>query len=196
MQELRNRGVADIDDSALARALYSSDASLYRVVPQVVARPRHTDELLAILDASRATGVPVTMRGAGTSIAGNAVGPGIVVDTVRHLGEVLSIDPEARTAVVQPGVVHANLQRAAAPHGLRFGPDPSTHPRCTIGGMIGNNACGSRALGYGRTVDNVAALSVAFGTGEVAELGASAAGVSRLVAGAPRTSTTSRGQVP
>ena len=117
--------------------------------------PRHADELAAILDVARATGVPVTMRGAGTSIAGNAVGPGIVVDTVKHLNRVLSIDPEARTAVVQPGVVHADLQRAAAPHGLRFGPDPSTHTRCTIGGMIGNNACGSRALGYGRTADNV-----------------------------------------
>jgi FAD/FMN-containing dehydrogenase/Fe-S oxidoreductase len=165
--ELRRRGVTDVDDSPLTRALYSSDASLYRVVPQVVARPRSTDEVIAVLDASLTLGVPVTMRGAGTSIAGNAVGPGIVVDTVRHLGNVLSIDPEARTAVVQPGTVHANLQRAAAAYGLRFGPDPSTHPRCTIGGMIGNNACGSRALGYGRTSDNVEGLKVALGTGEV-----------------------------
>ena len=105
------------------------------------------------------------MRGAGTSIAGNAVGTGIVVDTLKHLNQVVSIDAEARTAVVQPGVVHADLQRAAAPYGLRFGPDPSTHTRCTIGGMIGNNACGSRALGYGRTVDNVVALDVAYGPG-------------------------------
>ncbi|NYD43372.1 FAD/FMN-containing dehydrogenase/Fe-S oxidoreductase [Nocardioides panaciterrulae] len=165
--ELRARGVADVDDSTLTRALYSSDASLYRVVPQAVARPRHRDELLAILDVARSTGVPVTMRGAGTSIAGNAVGPGLVVDTLRHLNRVLEIDPESRTARVQPGVVHADLQRAVTPHGLRFGPDPSTHTRCTIGGMIGNNACGSRALGYGRTADNVTGLDVAFGTGEV-----------------------------
>ncbi len=176
--ELRKRGVDDVDDSTLARALYSSDASLYRVVPMLVARPRHPDELLAILDVSRNTDVPLTMRGAGTSIAGNAVGPGIVVDTVRHLRDVVSVDPEARTAVVQSGVVHANLQRAVAPHGLRFGPDPSTHPRCTIGGMIGNNACGSRALGYGRTADNVEAMRVAFGTGDVVTLGASLAEVS------------------
>ncbi|HEX5088479.1 MAG TPA: FAD-binding and (Fe-S)-binding domain-containing protein [Nocardioides sp.] len=165
LQELRKRGVTDVDDSVLTRALYSSDASLYRVVPQVVARPRAGDDLEAILDVASATGVPVTMRGAGTSIAGNAVGPGIVVDTVRHLNRVLAIDPEARTATVLPGVVHAELQRAAAPHGLRFGPDPSTHTRCTIGGMIGNNACGSRALGYGRTVDNVVSLNVAWGPG-------------------------------
>ncbi|HCB07122.1 MAG TPA: FAD-binding oxidoreductase, partial [Nocardioides bacterium] len=163
--ELQRRGVSDVDDSVLTRALYSSDASLYRVVPQVVVRPRAIDELDAVLDVASLTQVPITMRGAGTSIAGNAVGPGIVVDTVRHLNHVLSIDPEARTAVVQPGVVHAELQRAAAPYGLRFGPDPSTHTRCTIGGMIGNNACGSRALGYGRTVDNVVALDAAWGPG-------------------------------
>ena len=163
--ELRRRDVSDVDDSTLTRALYSSDASLYRVVPQVVVRPRHRDELLAILDTAHETGVPVTMRGAGTSIAGNAVGTGIVVDTLRHLNHVLSVDPEAGTAVVQPGVVHADLQRAVAPYGLRFGPDPSTHSRCTIGGMIGNNACGSRALGYGRTVDNVVAMDVAHAPG-------------------------------
>jgi FAD/FMN-containing dehydrogenase/Fe-S oxidoreductase len=162
---LRSRGISDVDDSTLTRALYSSDASLYRVVPQVVVRPRHPDELSAILDVSRETAAPVTMRGAGTSIAGNAVGTGIVVDTLKHLNKVVSIDREARTAVVQPGVVHADLQRAAAPYGLRFGPDPSTHTRCTIGGMIGNNACGSRALGYGRTVDNVVDLDVAWAPG-------------------------------
>lgn len=165
VQALRRRGVTDVDDSTLARALYSSDASLYRVVPQVVVRPRHPDELDAILDAAAETTTPVTMRGAGTSIAGNAVGTGIVVDTLRHLNTVVSIDREARSAVVQPGVVHADLQRAAAPYGLRFGPDPSTHTRCTIGGMIGNNACGSRALGYGRTADNVLGLDVAYGPG-------------------------------
>jgi len=168
--ELRSRGLREVDDSTLARALYSSDASLYRVVPQAVVQARSVEDLLAVHDASRALGVPITMRGAGTSIAGNAVGPGIVVDT-RGFNRVLEIDPDARTARVEPGVVHADLQRAAAPYGLRFGPDPSTHPRCTIGGMIGNNACGSRALGYGRTVDNVEAMDVLFGNGERVLLG-------------------------
>jgi FAD/FMN-containing dehydrogenase/Fe-S oxidoreductase len=157
---LRRAGVDDVDDSTLTRALYSADASLYRVVPQVVARPRDTDELAATVAVARDTGTPLTMRGAGTSIAGNAVGTGIVVDAARHLNRVLSVDPEARTATVQPGTVHATLQKAATRYGLRFGPDPSTHTRCTIGGMIGNNACGSRALGYGRTADNVVALDV------------------------------------
>ncbi|WP_203337284.1 FAD-binding and (Fe-S)-binding domain-containing protein [Nocardioides limicola] len=169
--ELTRRGVSGVDDSTLARALYSADASLHRVLPQVVARPAHVDELPVILDAATVLGVPVTMRGAGTSIAGNAIGPGIVVDT-RDLAR-FTIDPDSRTAQVEPGVVHARLQKAAAAHGLRFGPDPSTHTRCTIGGMIGNNACGSRALGYGRTSDNVERLDVLFGTGERAVLDAS-----------------------
>jgi len=168
--ELRSRGLRDVDDSTLARGLYSSDASLYRVIPQAVVKARSVEDLLAVHDASRALGVPITLRGAGTSIAGNAVGPGIVVDT-RGFNRVLEIDPDARTARIEPGVVHADLQRAAAPYGLRFGPDPSTHTRCTIGGMIGNNACGSRALGYGRTVDNVEAMDVVFGNGERARLG-------------------------
>ncbi|MEV0285919.1 FAD-binding and (Fe-S)-binding domain-containing protein [Kribbella sp. NPDC050820] len=168
--ELRSRGISEADDSALARAMYAGDASLYRVVPLVVVRPRRTDELLAIHAAARELRVPVTIRGAGTSIAGNAVGPGIVVDT-RRLQRIIAIDPDARTATVEPGVVHADLQRAVAPYGLRFGPDPSTHTRCTIGGMIGNNACGSRALGYGRTVDNVEGLQVLFGNGETHDAG-------------------------
>ncbi len=169
---LRRAGVGDVDDSTLARAMYSTDASLYRVVPAVVVRPRDADELQAAVAVARETSTPLTMRGAGTSIAGNAVGTGIVVDTARHLNRVLSLDPDSRTAVVEPGVVHSTLQQQALRHGLRFGPDPSTHTRCTVGGMIGNNACGSRALGYGRTVDNVTGLEVVTGTGERLSLGA------------------------
>ncbi len=170
-EALRRNGLTDVDDSRLARAMYSSDASLYRVVPAVVVRPRDVDEVLAAVAVARESGTPLTMRGAGTSIAGNAGGEGIVVDVSRHLNRVRSVDPEARTAVVDPGTVHARLQQAALGHGLRFGPDPSTHTRCTVGGMIGNNACGSRALGYGRTVDNVAALDVVTGSGERLLLG-------------------------
>ncbi|GAA2534706.1 lactate dehydrogenase [Winogradskya humida] len=146
--------------------MYASDASLYRIPPLAVVRPRHVDEVAAALAVARETGVPLTSRGAGTSVAGNAVGRGIVLDFSRHLNRVLSIDPGARTAVVEPGTVHAVLQKAATPHGVRFGPDPSTHPRCTIGGMIGNNACGSRSLAYGRTSDNVAGLELLTAGGE------------------------------
>ncbi len=172
--ELRRLGVADVDDSTLVRALYSTDASLYRVVPQVVVRPRSVEEVLATVEACRLTGTPLTSRGAGTSIAGNAVGTGVVIDFTRHLNRVHDIDVEARTARVDPGTVHAVLQKAATPLGLRFGPDPSTHTRCTVGGMIGNNACGSRALAYGRTADNVVGLDVVTMAGEQLSLGAGA----------------------
>ncbi|MBI3223814.1 MAG: FAD-binding protein [Mycolicibacterium cosmeticum] len=168
---LRAAGVKDVRVDATSRAAYSSDASLYRVTPTAVVLPAHADEVAATLAFCRSEGVPITARGGGTSIAGNAVGTGVVLDFSRHMNTVLSVDPDSRTAVVQPGVVQAALQRAVAPHRLRFGPDPSSHTRCTIGGMIGNNACGSRALGYGRTSDNVTALRVLTASGEDLRLG-------------------------
>lgn len=120
---LRQEGVQDVDDSALVRSMYASDASLYPIEPQVVARPGTAEEVTAALAVAREHGV----RGAGTSIAGNAIGTGIVLDTSKHFNRVLDLDPDARTARVQPGTVHAALQRQALAHGLRFGPDPSTH---------------------------------------------------------------------
>ncbi len=157
---LRKAGITGVDDSSRRRAEYSSDASNYRLVPSVVVFPRHVDEVATSVAVARDLGVPLVSRGAGTSIAGNAISSGIVLDFSRHLNRILTLDPEARTATVEPGLVLDTLQAAVAPHGLRFGPDPSTHARCTIGGMIGNNACGSRALAYGRTADNVQALDV------------------------------------
>ncbi|MEJ3655588.1 FAD-binding and (Fe-S)-binding domain-containing protein [Actinomycetes bacterium KLBMP 9759] len=163
--ELRRTVRGAVSDDRRRRAEYASDASNYRVPPGVVVEPLDADDVLAVLEVSRRTGTPVTSRGGGTSVAGNAIGTGIVMDLSRHLDRTITIDPEARTAVVDPGVVLADLQRAAAPHGLRFGPDPSTHARATLGGMIGNNACGPHAVAYGRTADNVLALDVVDGTG-------------------------------
>lgn len=159
-----------LDDSTLARAMYSTDASLYRVVPQLVATPRSTDELIELVRAALAVGLPITGRGAGTSCAGNAVGPGLVIDMARHLNRVLSVDAAAGTAVVEPGVVQSVVQQAVTPHGWRYGPDPSTSNRCTVGGMIGNNACGPRALGYGRSADNIIELEIITGSGELLTL--------------------------
>lgn len=162
---LRRAGLAEVSDSRLTRSLYASDASLYRIEPLAVAAPRHTDEVVAAAEVCRSLGVPLTARGAGTSIAGNAVGPGVVLRT-GHLDRVLDIDAEAGTALVEPGVVQDRLQRRVLPLGWRFGPDPSTHDRATIGGMVGNNACGSRALAYGRTSENVLGLDVLTGAGD------------------------------
>jgi len=154
-----------VDASSRRRAEYSSDASNYRVVPEAVIYPRSADDVLATVAVCRDLGVPVTVRGGGTSIAGNSVGPGIVLDMSRHLNQVVSVDPGARTVTVQPGVVLDQLQRAAGRHGLRFGPDPSTHSRCTVGGMIGNNSCGAHAMAYGTTAANVVSLDVLDGAG-------------------------------
>jgi FAD/FMN-containing dehydrogenase/Fe-S oxidoreductase len=163
---LRSAGLNGVDDSARRRAEYSTDASNYRVLPSVVVFPGHVEEAAAALRVARQFGVPVTSRGGGTSTAGNSVGRGIVLDFSRHLNRVLSVDPQARTAVVEPGAILDDITAAAAGYGLRFGPDPSTHARASIGGSIGNNACGSRALRYGRTADNVVSLDVLTASGE------------------------------
>jgi FAD/FMN-containing dehydrogenase/Fe-S oxidoreductase len=163
---LRRAGLDDVDASGRRRAEYSTDASLYRVVPQVVAFPRSADDVAAAVGVARDLRVPVVARGGGTSIAGNAVSTGVVLDTSRHLARLLELDAEAGTAVVEPGIVLGDLQKLLAPHGLRFGPDPSSGSRAALGGMIGNNACGSRALGYGRTDANVLGLHAVAGTGE------------------------------
>src|SRR5450756_2863266 len=117
----------DVDTSSRRRGEYSTDASNYRVVPEVVVIPRDVDDLLAALEVARAAGVPITLRGGGTSVAGNAVGPGVVLDLSRHLNRILDVDLSTRTARVEPGVILADLQRAAMPFGLRFGPDPVSY---------------------------------------------------------------------
>lgn len=165
-----------LDSSTLTRALYSTDASIYRLVPQVVATPRTQEELKQLVRAAVAVGLPITSRGAGTSCAGNAVGTGLVIDTSKHLNRIGVIDEVQGTAEVEPGVIQSQLQAAVTPLGWRFGPDPSTANRCTIGGMIGNNACGPRALGYGRSSDNIVELDIITGTGEELHLVKGASG--------------------
>ncbi|MCL1801741.1 MAG: FAD-binding oxidoreductase, partial [Promicromonosporaceae bacterium] len=155
----------EVDNSARRRAEYTTDASNYRVVPAMVVFPETDDDVVEALAALRAAGIPVTSRGGGTSIAGNAVGHGAVIDFSRHLNRVLSLDPEGQTAQVQAGCIMSTLQEVAAPYHLRFGPDPSTQNRAAFGGMIGNNACGPRAVAYGRTADNVLELDCVDGTG-------------------------------
>ncbi|TQM29657.1 FAD-binding and (Fe-S)-binding domain-containing protein [Nocardia bhagyanarayanae] len=162
---LRTRVDGEVDASPRRRAEYSSDASNYRVPPTAVVFPRTDSDVAETLDFAREHGLPVTARGAGTSVAGNAIGPGLVLDFSRHMNRIVRIDPDRRTARVQPGVVLSALQAAARPHGLRLGPDPSTQNRCTLGGMIGNNACGPRAVAWGRTSDTVRELRILDGTG-------------------------------
>ena len=159
------RALIDVDSSSGTRARYSSDAGLTRIPPLAVAFPRTPEQAIAAFDLARAHGVPLTARGGGTSCASNAIGPGLVLDFSRHMNRVLSIDPEARTATVEPGCVGSTLQAAAAKHGLRFGPDPSSQNRATIAGMVANNACGPHATAWGRTSDNIVSLDCVDGQG-------------------------------
>ncbi|MGW4508501.1 FAD-binding and (Fe-S)-binding domain-containing protein [Streptomyces sp. NPDC004436] len=150
----------EVDFGATARALMTMDASNYRRVPVGVVTPRDAHDVAAALRICADAGVPVVPRGGGTSIAGQATGTGVVLDLTRHMNRLLALDPATRTAVVQPGLVLDRLRDAARPHGLTFGPDPSTHSRCTLGGMIGNNACGAHSVAWGTTADNVTELAV------------------------------------
>ncbi|MGV4887829.1 FAD-binding and (Fe-S)-binding domain-containing protein [Streptomyces viridosporus] len=161
----------EVAGDAGRRAQYSADASNYRQIPLAVVFPRERQHVLNALAVCRRLGVPVTCRGAGTSTSGQAVGSGVVLDFSRGFNRLLALDPQARTATVQPGVVLDDLQTAAAEHGLLFGPDPSTHSRCTVGGMIGNNACGTHSVAWGRTADNVVELEVVTYRGTVVRLG-------------------------
>ncbi|MFK4543645.1 FAD/FMN-containing dehydrogenase/Fe-S oxidoreductase [Streptomyces tendae] len=168
---LRRAVRGEVGFDVTSRALTTMDASNYRRVPLGVVAPRDADDVAAVLEVCREHGVPVVARGGGTSIAGQATGTGVVLDFTRHMNRLIGLDPEARTAVVQPGLVLDRLQDAAAPHGLRFGPDPSTHSRCTLGGMIGNNSCGSHSVAWGTTADSVRELSVRTARGRRLRLG-------------------------
>ncbi|MFI5523810.1 FAD-binding and (Fe-S)-binding domain-containing protein [Streptomyces platensis] len=150
----------EVSFAAADRALMTMDASNYRRVPRAVVAPLDAEDVAAALRVCREHGVPVVPRGAGTSIAGQATGVGVVLDFTRHMRRIVSLDPAARTAVVQPGVILDDLRAAAGKHGLTFGPDPSTHSRCTLGGMIGNNSCGSHSVAWGTTADSVRELDL------------------------------------
>lgn len=154
-----------------SRALYATDASNYRQVPIGVVVPRDRDDVLAAVEVARRYGAPILPRGGGTSLAGQCCNVAVVLDCSQFLREVLEIDPERRLARVQPGTVLDDLRQRAEQHHLTFAPDPSTHDRCTLGGMIGNNSCGVHSIMGGKTVDNVEWLDVVTADGEVLRVG-------------------------
>ena len=170
--DLRRRLERDLEGEVAfddySRHLFSRDASMYSIRPLGVAYPRSADDIAAAVTAAAELGIPITPRGAGTSLAGQTVGPGLVLDTSRHLSRIHELDPGSRTALVDVGVVQDQLNQAAAPHGLLFGPDTSTSNRATIGGMTGNNSAGSGSLRYGMTIDHVRALEVVLADGSTA----------------------------
>lgn len=155
---------------AASRALYSTDASVYQITPLGVVIPRSVDDVVRTVKVASRHEVPLTPRGGGTSQAGQAIGAGVVIDTSKYLNRILAIDPDARTARVQPGVVLDELNAALKPHNLRFAPDVSSSSRATIGGMTANNSSGARSVIYGKTIDHVHELQVVLSDGAVERL--------------------------
>ncbi len=169
-QELADALRGEVKFDPYTRALYSTDASNFQIEPLGVVFPRHPDELQSILEVANRYDVPVIVRGSGSSMAGQSLGRGLVVDCTRHLNDIYEINPDDGTAVVEPGVVLARLNQEAARHGLKFGPDPASSDRATLGGMVGNNATGAHSICYGLTIDHVLESQVVLSDGSLADL--------------------------
>jgi FAD/FMN-containing dehydrogenase len=147
------------------RAAYSSDAGIFRRVPRGVVEPATVDEVRSAVASAHDHGWSIVGRGGGSSVAGNAIGNGLVIDTSTHFNRIISLDPDRGEAVVEPGVICDDLRAAAAPYHLTYGPDPSTHSRCTIGGMVANNACGSHSVAYGTAAQNLVDVTLMLADG-------------------------------
>src|SRR6266478_8697376 len=164
------RGEVSFDRGS--RALYATDGSNYRQIPIGLVVPRDDADVIATMGTCRKYGAPVLARGAGTSLAGQCCNVAVVLDFTKHMNQILELNTGAKFARVQPGVVLDNLRNRAETHQLTFAPDPSTHNRCTIGGMIGNNSCGTHSLLGGKTVDNVEELRILLYDGTQMTVGA------------------------
>src|SRR5262249_30284641 len=154
-RHLRQHLQGEVRFDLTTRRLYSTDASIYQIEPLGVVLPRTVADLHAAVQIATELRIPITPRGGGTSLSGQSIGPGLVIDCSKYLTRLLALDVEARTARVQPGLVLDQLNRALAPHGLQFGPDVATANRANLGGMIGNNSAGARSIIYGKTSDHV-----------------------------------------
>jgi len=157
---LRSGNPEDVRFDAGSRALYATDGSNYRQVPIGVVLPRDADDVLATISVCREFGAPLLCRGGGTSLAGQCCNVAVVLDFSKYMRRILSLDPQTKTAVVEPGIVLDRVREAAEVHHLTFAPDPATHSRCTIGGMIGNNSCGTHSVMGGLTANNIRSLDI------------------------------------
>ena len=160
-----------VDFSRQAKALFATDASNYRQVPIGLVTPRTTEDVVTAVALCREHGAPILPRGGGTSLAGQTCNVAVVIDFSRHLDRILDLDVDARTAKVEPGCVLDRLRDQAEMHHLTFGPDPATHSRNTLGGMIGNDSCGVHSIVAGRTADNVERLTVLTYDGLIVDVG-------------------------
>ena len=159
----------DLCDSDLIKYLYATDASVYRKLPLAVALPKSTKDLISLVKFANSYKVGLIPRTAGTSLAGQCVGDGIVVDFSKYFTKILNFDVNSRTVTVQPGVVRDQLNNFLKPHGLFFGPNTSTSNRCMIGGMVGNNSSGTTSIKYGVTRDKIQSIETVLSDGSIVE---------------------------
>ncbi|HTM00130.1 MAG TPA: FAD-binding oxidoreductase, partial [Candidatus Omnitrophota bacterium] len=170
-RDLAPRLAGEVRTDPITLALFATAACIFRRKPLAVVSPKSTADVAAVMAFASEHGIPVTPRGGGSSLAGAALGPGIILDFSAHMHHVLEVDPGQRRVRVEPGAIHTRVQRAAAPYGLRLGPDPSSGDFCTIGGNIGTNAAGAHTLRHGTTKDHLEALTVVLHDGTVVRLG-------------------------
>src|ERR1700691_330621 len=174
-EALRAQVAGEVRFDRGTRALYATDGSNYRQVPIGVVLPRDADDVIATVALCREFGAPLLCRGGGTSLAGQCCNVAVILDFSKYMASILEIDTARRIARVQPGVVLDSLRAAAEKHHLTFAPDPATHDRCTLGGMIGNNSCGVHSIMAGKTDDNIEALEILTYTGRHMHVGATSA---------------------
>ena len=170
LHELQTHTLGEVRFDRISRALYSTDASVYQIQPAGVVLPRSREDLVSTVKICAAHGSPITIRGGGTSQAGQAIGAGLIVDTSKYLNRILELNVEERWARVEPGIVLDELNAQLKTHSLRFAPDISTASRATIGGMMANNSSGARSVLYGKTIDHVLELEVVLSDGTVTRL--------------------------
>jgi FAD/FMN-containing dehydrogenase/Fe-S oxidoreductase len=173
INELHRHFTGEIRTDLASRILYSTDASIYQIEPQGVAIPKNQDDLQAAVELAAKYKIPILPRGAGTSLAGQAIGDALILDCSRWLDSILEIDPESKSATIEPGVVLARLNLAAARHGLMYGPDPASAERATLGGIIANNGTGAHSLIYGMSADHILSADVLMADGTTGLLGES-----------------------
>jgi len=171
ISELKRHFCGEVLTDSASRILYSTDASLYQMMPLGVAIPQTQDDLICAVELAAKYRIPVLPRGGGSSLAGQAIGPALVLDTSRWLNKIIEINPEAQTATVEPGVVLARLNAAATRHGLQYGPDPASAERATMGGVIANNATGAHSILYGMSADHIVSADVILADGSLAVFG-------------------------
>ncbi|MEE8568219.1 MAG: FAD-binding oxidoreductase, partial [Anaerolineales bacterium] len=164
IHELR-QALTEVHFDRMTQLLYSTDASIYQMLPVGVAIPRDADEIVAAVEIAGRHGVPILPRGGGSSLAGQAVGHALVLDLSRHLDRILEINPETRIVRTQPGITLGLLNKSLRSHNLMYGPDPASEERATMGGILGNNSTGAHSIIYGMTVDHVRSTNVILSDG-------------------------------